>query len=111
MTSVLVLQKFTAEEKRQVAETGRAPEYEIFMSIADRVGWDLRGQPVFLRTPEGEEILKKELRTLPGRNALGDLVEVQREIEEPIVDDHLPIITKLFAEWLTKNRHRRWMNG
>lgn len=111
MTSVLVLQKFTAEEKRAVAEAGRPPEYEIFMAIADRVGWDLRGKPVFLRTPEGEEILRKEPRTVQGRNARGELQPVTREVEEPIIDDHLPTITSLFAEWLKQGRHRRWMNG
>jgi type I restriction enzyme M protein len=109
MTSVLILQKFTAEERRLVAEMGHPPDYEIFMAIADRVGWDLRGQPVYLRTPEGEEILRKVLRTVRGRNTLGDIVEMQREIEEPIIDDHLPAVTELFIKWLNQGAPRRWM--
>lgn len=111
MTSVLIVQKFTPEESRLVAEIGRAPEYEIFMAIADKVGWDLRGQPVYKRTPEGEEILRKVSRTVTGRNAYGDVVETQREEEEPIIDDHLPVITKLFTQWLKQHQSLRWMNG
>jgi type I restriction enzyme M protein len=111
MTSVLILQKFTPEERRFVEETGRPPEYEIFMAIADRVGWDQRGQPIFVRTPEGEEILRKVPRRITGRNARGEVVELIREIEEPIVDDNLPEITRLFQQWLVEHPTLRWMHG
>lgn len=111
MTSILVLQKFSSEERRIVDQVGRLPDYEIFMAIADKVGWDLRGQPVFVRTPEGEEVLRKITRTVSGRNAKGDVIESKREVEEPIIDDHLPAISELFAEWLNEGAPRRWMNG
>jgi type I restriction enzyme M protein len=111
MTSILVLQKFSSEERRIVEQVGRLPDYEIFMAIADKVGWDLRGQPVFLRTPEGEEVLRKTTRTVTGRNAKGEVTEVTREVEEPIIDDHLPSISELFAEWLNEGTPRRWMHG
>jgi type I restriction enzyme M protein len=109
MTSVLILQKFTGEEFRMAAQVGRMPDYEIFMAIADRVGWDLRGQPVYVRTPEGEEVLCKTIRKVTGRNSKGEVVEIQREIEEPIIEDHLPSVTKLFAQWLN-NRIHPWMH-
>ena len=64
MTSVLVLQKFTADERKLVSETGRPPEYEVFMAIADHIGCDLRGQPIYVHTPEGEEIKRKIVRRI-----------------------------------------------
>jgi type I restriction enzyme M protein len=110
MTSVLLLQRFTPEERRLVAQTGRTEDYEIFMAIADRVGWDLRGQPVFMRTEEGEEIYRKIRRTVPGRSTRGELVDVIREMEEPIIDDQLPAITSLFIRWLKIHMHQSWTN-
>lgn len=100
MTSVLVLQKLNDTEKRILAETGRTPEYNIFMAIAEHVGWDLRGNTRYLRTPEGEKILKKTIRQVTTRNARGDVVESTQEDEEPIRDDQLPMIAELFSEWL-----------
>ncbi len=111
MTSLLVLQKFSSEERRIVDQVGRLPDYEIFMAIADKVGWDLRGQPVFVRTPEGEEVLRKTVRTVTGRNAKGEVIETKREVEEPIIDDHLPAISDLFVQWLKGRAPGRWMNG
>lgn len=111
MTSVLVLQKFTREERKLATELGRAPEYEVFMAVAEKVGCDLRGKPVFLRTPDGEEILRKVVRKTSSRNLRGDVVEVSEEREEPIIDDDLPQISALFAEWLREKTTQRWMNG
>jgi type I restriction enzyme M protein len=109
MTSVLFLQKFTVEERRMVAHGGRTPDYEIFMAIADRVGWDLRGQPVYLRTEEGEEILRKTPRPFPTRDARGHIVEMVREVEEPIIHDQLPKISEMFVTWL-KDHRAPWLS-
>jgi len=111
MTSILVLQKFSSEERRIVDQVGRLPDYEIFMAIADKIGWDLRGQPVYVRTPDGEEVLRKTYKTVSGRNARGDVTETVREVEEAIIDDHLPAISDLFVGWLNEGAPRRWMNG
>jgi hypothetical protein len=36
------------------------------------------------------EVVRKAIRTVTGRNARGEVVEAQREVEEAIIDDHLP---------------------
>ena len=64
----------------------------------------------FKRTPEGELIERKETRTLTRRNTKGDVEETEVEIEEPIIDDHLPEIVRLFRQWLKDNPNQRW-NG
>jgi type I restriction enzyme M protein len=111
MTSVLVLQKFTKDERKLAVELGRAPDYEVFMAVAEKVGCDLRGQPVFLHTPDGEEVLRKVVRKVPSRDLRGDVIEVSEEYEEPIIDDDLPQISVLFTEWLKERSTQRWMNG
>jgi type I restriction enzyme M protein len=108
MTSVLVLQKFTKEEKRLYSELGHPQDYEIFMALAEKVGWDLRGQPVYSRTPEGELIERREMRKIMRRNAKGDLEETLVEVEEPIIEDNLPEIVQLFKNWIKNNPNQRW---
>jgi type I restriction enzyme M protein len=111
MTSVLLLQKFTNEERRLATELGHAPDYEVFMAVAQSVGCDLRGQPVFLHTPDGEEVRRKVVRKVPSRDLHGELIEVAEEYEEPIIDDDLPEISVLFAKWFEKQSTQRWMHG
>jgi type I restriction enzyme M protein len=108
MTSVLLLQKFTDAERMKVLESSEIPSYEIFMAIADRVGWDLRGNTVFLRTPEGAEVLQRRIRTVTSRDADGNVIEQAQEVDEPIVNDQLPSIQSLFEAWLRKIAPQPW---
>jgi hypothetical protein len=70
------------------------------------VGWDLRGQPVYLRTPEGEEILQKTVKPVMMRNARGEVIEGQGEFEDPLLNDQLPEIATLFEQWLMSTSQR-----
>ena len=108
MTSVLILQRFTAEEKHLVAQAGTVENYEIFMAIADQVGWDLRGQPRFKRTDDGEEIYQTRTRPVMARNARGEVIQTVREVSEPVIDDQLPAVSALFTGWLREHGHQRW---
>lgn len=110
LTSVLILQKFSREEERLVRELGGAPEYDVFMAIADEVGWDQRGNPVFRRTPSGEEILRETERIVTTRDARGNVVESVQTVEEPILDDQLPAIPEIFREWLNDTPEKGWMS-
>ncbi len=74
-TSILIMKKKTPEEIRY--GTG---DYEIFMTIPEKVGHDRRGNPLYKMTPEGNIILDKK--------------------GNPIIDDQLPIVAELFKEWL-----------
>lgn len=108
MTSVLVLQRFAEEEKRLVAELGHSPKYQVFMAIAEHCGWDLRGQPRYLRTAEGEEVLQKITRPVTTRDTSGNLTEIEREAEEPVINDQLPAVVRRFREWLKANPTQPW---
>lgn len=84
-TSILVLQKKTEEEIR-IEKAGGRIDYDVFMSIPQTVGHDRRGNPVYLRTPEGEIIL---------------------ENESQIKDDSLPYVIESFREWWEKEQFKK----
>ncbi len=73
-TSVLILRKKTPEEKKY------QEDYEIFMAIPEKVGHDKRGNRIYKTSPDGEIELDEK----------GD----------PIIEDHLPLVSKAFKEWL-----------
>jgi len=72
-TSILVLKKKTSEQEK------REEDYEIFMSIPEKVGHDRRGNPIFSTTPDGE-------------------IELDANAQ-PVINDHLPLVTQMFREW------------
>ena len=73
-TSVLILRK------KYPHETELEKDYEIFMAIPEKVGHDRRGNPVYKMTPDGKVMLDEK--------------------SNPIIDDHLPIVTELFKKWV-----------
>ena len=73
-TSVLILRK------KYPHEIELEKNYEIFMAIPEKVGHDRRGNPLYKMTPDGKVVLD--------------------ERGNPIIDDHLPIVTELFKKWV-----------
>ena len=78
-TSVLILQKKTEEEKKS-----KSIDYNIFMTMVEKVGHDKRGNPIFKRDEDGNEIL------IPDKNN-------ERKIK--IEDDQTSDIPQNFSEW------------
>ena len=97
-TSVLFLQKKAEEEIRVEEESGHPVDYEVFMSIADRVGHDRRNKPEYLRTNEGEEIVEikpREIITIVGKNREREIVSTP----VPRIADDLPGTKDAFVKW------------
>lgn len=107
-TSILIVQKFTLEEQRMVDGGAEPPEYDVFMAMADHVGWDLRGNELHLRTPEGDEVVQTVCRPVSTRDAAGNAVVVDKEVEEPVVNDELDSIVEQFEKWLPTSRRPGW---
>ena len=101
-TSVLFLEKKSKEEVILEEHSGMQP-YEVFMAIAERVGHDRRGNALFKRTPEGEEVVVEKEQEIVGLLGKEQYKET-RKVLEPIVDDDLPSITASFEEWLMKKQ-------
>ena len=94
LTSLLFLKKKTHEER--IAESMNGPkDYPVFMAVAEKVGFDRRGNTLYKRSPDGEIILvdqeEKERIRLNGKNRFATL---KRKM--PIVDDDLPEIAKAY---------------
>jgi len=75
-TSILILKKKTPEQEKL------QEDYEIFMSIPEKVGHDRRGNPIYITTPEGE-------------------IELD-ERGNPIIEDHLPLVAQAFKKWIRR---------
>lgn len=99
-TSVLFLQKKTAEQKAREATTGQMADYNIFMAMVERVGHDKRGNPIFKRDVEGNEILAPEMDTIMvlGETGEGDRT-VSHERKNKVPDDQTTDVPAIFDDW------------
>ena len=100
LTSVLFLKKKTQAE--MIAEgLGGSKEYPVFMAVAEKVGFDRRGNTRYKHRPDGEEIIEIQEETEHMR--IGGRV-VERTLRRPrkIVDDDLPVIAQKYQEFHQK---------
>jgi len=101
LTSLLFLKKKTDEEI--AAEDLSGPkDYPVFMAVAEKVGYDRRGNTLFKRAPDGKEILQ-EVVTQERVRIGGQLVTRTLKRRDRILDDDLPVIAKEYAEF--RKRH------
>lgn len=96
-TSVLFLQKKTQEQKDQEEKSGEMADYNIFMAMADKIGHDKRGNPVFQRDNEGNEILVDD-----NDSVLTEEDAVVHAKKKKVPDDQTPDIPKIFKVWKLK---------
>jgi type I restriction enzyme M protein len=96
-TSVLILQKKTEEEINR----GMMPDYEIFMAQVQAIGHDKRGNTVYRRNEEGEEILvpaDPESVPLIERTATGEGT-VRPIPRQKVEDDDTLLVADEFQVW------------
>jgi type I restriction enzyme M protein len=101
LTSLLFLKKKTDEEIR-AADLGQKVDYPVFMAVAEKVGFDRRGNTIYKRGPDGEELVEevehRERIRVGGRS----VVRVLRR-KEKIVDDDLPRIADAYRAFRANN--------
>lgn len=98
LTSLLFLRRKSEEEKKAEA-LGGLEEYPVFMAVADKVGFDRRGNKLYKRTPDGEEIV--ESRESSERIRIGGrIVERTLTRSEKVEDNDLPVIAERYREFL-----------
>ena len=99
-TSVLFLQKKTAEQKQAEEASGTMADYNIFMAMVEKIGHDKRGNPIFKREPEGNEILVPDTNSVLvlGENSEGDKT-VSHQQKKKVEDDQTPDVPGIFNEW------------
>ena len=97
--SLLFLQKKTKIEMlRSIGDE----DYEVFMAIAEAVGKDRRGAPVYVRDADGAEILYNEIQERATYTPYGELVSKSRKVRVKHLDDDLPKISKAYLDSLAK---------
>lgn len=99
LTSLLFLKKKT-EEEVHAESLGEPVDYPVFMAIVETVGFDRRGNTLYKRHPDGEEVVV--LEDVVERIRIGDRV-VESRIRRPkkIVDNDLPVVAERYREFRT----------
>lgn len=96
LPSLLLLKRRSQEELIR----SEHPEYKVFMAVVDRAGVDARGNMLFKRAPDGEELVFNEV--VIERVRAGDKVEIRRTIRRNRnIHDELPLVAEKYKEFLT----------
>lgn len=99
-TSVLFLQKKTQEQKDKEEKSGQMADYNIFMAMVEKIGHDKRGNPLFKRDKEGNEILVPDKNNVLVMGETGEGTKtVAHEQKVKIEDDQTPDVPAIFADW------------
>jgi len=86
-TSILILQKKTQKEKDKEEKSGTMADYNIFMAMIEKVGHDKRGNPLFVRDKDGNELL-------------ADVIDDDgKEHKVKQFDDETAYVAQMFTEW------------
>ena len=94
MCSLLILRRRSHEELIQAEH----PEYKVFMALVDRAGMDRKGNPLFQRAPDGEELVLSD--EVIERVREGGEVHVRRVIRRTRrIDDELPLVSEKFSQF------------
>ena len=98
-TSVLILQKKSEEEIISEKLSGIKP-YNIFMAVVEKVGHDKRGNTLFKRDEQGNEIWVSEDPDVP---EMGEIAESEFTYEPEsrvrIIDDQSREVPAVFDQW------------
>jgi type I restriction enzyme M protein len=100
--SLLFLQK----KKAQYEDA----EYDVFMAIAEAVGKDRRGVPIYERDEDGAELLFDEVKeTLFSENGVERIKRRHAKVKH--LDDDLPKIKDAYLEFLRKEKEAKEDNA
>jgi type I restriction enzyme M protein len=102
LTSLLFMKKKTHREV-QTDDLGAAKDYPVFMAVAEKVGFDRRGNTLYKRSPDGEEILE-DSEEVERIRVGGQIVTRTLRRKTKRVDDDLPRIAEAYREFRSKNR-------
>lgn len=95
--SLLFLQK---KNKIEMLRSIKDEDYQVFMAIAESVGKDRRGAPVYERDEEGAEILFNDEEERAIYTPTGEIVSKTRKIRKKHLDDDLPKISRAYRKFI-----------
>jgi type I restriction enzyme M protein len=92
--SMLFLEKRTDQDKLI-----RSKNYKIFMAVAEKLGKDRRGVPIYLRDSDGAELLFDQNVEYIINSTGGKRTLKKRKEKVKKIDDDLPTITQSYIKW------------
>jgi len=99
LPSLLVLRRRSDEELMRVDH----PDYWVFMAVVDRAGVDARGNLLFKRAPDGEELIFED--EVVERVRLGGQVRSQTiRRRQRHIDDELPTVAQRYRDFIEGGR-------
>ena len=94
LASLLVLRRRSQEELISTEHN----EYKVFMAVVDRAGVDARGNLLFQRSPDGEELIFAE--EVIERVRQGGEIEIRRNARRNRrIHDELPLVAEKYKEF------------
>jgi len=102
LTSLLFLKKKTQQELK-AGDLGSAKDYSVFMAVAEKVGFDRRGNTLYMRKPDGEEVLE-DVEEVERIRMNGHFVERRLRRKRKVLDDDLPVIASAYQAFRKKNK-------
>jgi len=90
--SLLFLQKKTDKEKQLAL--AKPEDYEVFMAIAEKLGKDRRGVPIYVRDEDGAELYFEEEKEYFAKDSKGKKVVKIKKHRVKKLDDDLPKIAE-----------------
>jgi type I restriction enzyme M protein len=101
LTSLLFLKKKPADVVKRES-LGRKKEYPVFMAVAEKVGFDRRGNKIYKRSPEGDELIE-DVETIETITVAGRRVARTLKRKQKVLDDDLPVIAVRYHEFRQKH--------
>jgi len=101
LTSLLFLKRKPVDVIKREA-LGRKKDYPVFMAVAEKVGFDRRGNKMYKRSPEGDELIE-EVETIETITVSGRKVARSLKRKQKILDDDLPVISERYREFRQKH--------
>jgi hypothetical protein len=80
------------------------------MVICQTMGYDRRGNDLWLRTPEGEIIEQEVISHIVTRTPDGLVIHEPKKERRPIRDDDVSQVAPLFEKWLKEKGLLEWLN-
>ncbi|ATA93065.1 N-6 DNA methylase [Capnocytophaga canimorsus] len=95
--SLLFLEKKTETQRNLVHDGGE--DYDVFMAIAEKLGKDRRGVPIYVRDEDGAEILFEGEKKYLAYNEQGKSYVKSRKEKVKLLDDDLPKIIEAYYKF------------
>lgn len=98
-TSVLFLRKKTEKEIAKQERTRKMADYPIFMAMVERVGHDKRGNPLFKRDKQGNEILVPDVEVIELGETADGARTARTQSKKKVLDDQTLLVPGVFEKW------------